>query len=262
VTTLSIVMPFFKRSADFERVLPLNAAFFANPEYEVVLVMDEPSEEARALALLDRFAQIRWRVLVNDEPHAWRPPCRALNVGIRNARGEYVLVMSPESAFATDLPKLALDKVSRGKTAATGVVVFATYGDLASMNGSTAKTFLKRKAEAPEALYNFGSICAARADLLAIRGYDESLTLWGGDDVNLRLRLKLQGVAIERVDAMAIVHLSEKPRTMRNPEHEMVRQTPEAWKAIYAPTVAVTNDDQWGTDFGRVALDWSQPRGG
>ena len=108
-TRLSVVMPYFRKLAEFTRVLPLQHAWLARPDLEVILVMDTPDEEPELLALLTQYPDVRWTVLVNDRAHPWRPPCKAINVGLRHAVGQFVLVCSPESAFVGDVPSMALE---------------------------------------------------------------------------------------------------------------------------------------------------------
>ncbi len=101
---ISIVLPFFRKLADFRRVLPLNRPYFARPWVEVVVVMDENESESGVLDLIRQYPDIRWQVRVNDQPHGWQPPCKAINVGVRHASHDVVLVCSPESMFVTDVP--------------------------------------------------------------------------------------------------------------------------------------------------------------
>ena len=58
-TRLSVVMPYYRKLAEFTRVLPLQHAWLARPDLEVILVMDAPDEEAGLLALL-AVASLVW----------------------------------------------------------------------------------------------------------------------------------------------------------------------------------------------------------
>jgi hypothetical protein len=253
---LSVVMPFFHRLADFTRVLPLNAGFFASNPCEVILALDEPSEAESVVTLARSYPAIRWRVVVNRTPHGWRPPCRAINVGIRGAVGSYVLVCSPESAFAGDAPARALAMVSRDRrTAVVGHVTFATFAELAEHDGSVdrACTAIGPKRRP----VSYGSMCAARGVLHAIHGYDESLDRWGGDDDNLRVRLIMAGVNVTIDPALSLLHLSDKPRDgVKNPDHSP-DEFPEAYgRRIFEPETAVANPAGWGEEFDEVVFDW------
>ncbi|HZI09756.1 MAG TPA: galactosyltransferase-related protein [Myxococcus sp.] len=247
---LSVVMPYYKRIREFQRVLPLNARYFSRPEYEVILALDEPSEEADVLRVVRDFPSIRWRVLVNDFDHPWQPPCRAINVGVRHALGENVLVMSPESAFITDLPGRALEHIAANPgTAALGLVSFATFDHLEAQGGSL------EKASAPP-WHHYGSICVPRERVVAIHGYDESLDRWGGDDDNLRIRLMQSDTYLHPLDDMRILHLSFEARKARRVTEP---PPPEYSERIFNPASPQANPQGWGESFRRVAFDWRQP---
>ncbi len=92
---LSVILPFFRKFGEFQRVLPLNLPYLERPDLEVVLVLDENTEERAVLALLEHCPGVRWKVIVNDVPHPWRPPCRAINVGLISATSEVAIFMVP-----------------------------------------------------------------------------------------------------------------------------------------------------------------------
>lgn len=246
---LSVVMPYYRKLAEFERVLPSQYTYLARPDLEVVLVMDTPDEEAGLLALLEQYPKVRWTVVVNDTPHPWRPPCRAINVGLRHSLGQFVLVCSPESAFVGDVPTLALqimqahpDKVLIGR------VGFARFDDL--LGGETLGQVFNAVVPPGLKLTTFyGSICAARKSFEAVHGYDESFTEWGGDDDNIRVRLELQGHKLLASPALQLLHLSFEPRTggeQFHPELDLYKCAPQS--------IQVNTAQGWGRDFDRVAL--------
>jgi GT2 family glycosyltransferase len=250
---LSIVVPFFRRLGEFRAVLACNAPTLERPDIEVVLVLDEPTEEPGVLEVVRRYSAIRWRVLVNDEDHEWRAPCIALNVGIRHALGDYVLVVSPESAFVGDVPSEVIAALRHEPGCAVmGQVVFATFLDLQNA-GSVGHAFAAHSTAAP--LF-YGSICAPRSVFRALRGYDESLVHWGGDDVNLRLRMDMYGVPLFTDEDLKLLHLATSSRSARNPEQP--RDEAQVARAT-RPRSPVANDDRttsWGRAFSRIAKDW------
>ncbi|MBA3454489.1 MAG: hypothetical protein H0T42_15475 [Deltaproteobacteria bacterium] len=253
---LSVVMPFFHRLGDFQRVLPLNARALENPSYEIVLALDEPSEADAVVAFVRAHPSIRFRVLVNRTEHGWRPPCRALNVGIRAAVGTYVLVVSPESAFVGDVPAIALGAIGDNpRRGVLGHVAFATFAQLAESDGAVAKAFETVSAKSRPTSY--GSICASRGALHAIHGYDESLDRWGGDDDNIRVRLFMAGVTLQLHSGMNLVHLSDQPRDgTRNPEQSPDEFPEDYGRRVFEPLNLVANPDGWGETFREVIHDW------
>lgn len=256
---LSVVLPFYRKLLEFRRVLPENARWLARDGLEVVVALDEPSEEVGLVELAGRYPGIRWKIVVNDAPHDWRPPCRAINVGLRHAEGTWVFVASPESAFAGDAPGIALDAVKDFPGGvAVGRVEFAHFRDL-RWGRSTAQHFAAIATPRPTIESYYGSICATRDAFEAIRGYDESLAGWGGDDDNVRIRLEMAGGTILACDAVRLLHLSfDERRNGENPRH--VRDPADAL-AKCSPAAAVANPDaEWGADFARVAYSNPSPR--
>lgn len=251
---LSIILPYFRKLADFRRVLPLNAPFFARPGIEVLLVLDEPSEEHALLELLKAYRDIRWRVFVNDLAHLWRPPCRAINVGIRQARGEFILVCSPESAFVTDVPAIALRSLlDKPRSAVLGQVGFGLFSGIQQWS-DLQRAFVAAVPDPRHLNTFYGSVCAPKAAFEEVRGYDESFDTWGSDDDNLRVRMEMAGYANLLCPSMRVLHLADEPR---EPEGRKFNAA-EAFQRR-SPTTALANSLRWGTDFGRLAYQWPPP---
>ncbi len=246
--TLSIVLPWFRKLSEFRQVLPLNAPYFARPGIEVILVLDEPSEEDGLLALIDQHRQIRWQVLVNDQPHSWRPPCCAINVGLRHARGQRVLVASPESAFVSDVPFIALRAaIDHPQAAILGQVAHARFDEIDSRD-SLVPVYSGKLTDPMHYRTFYGSLCAPLEALQRIGGYDESIDSWGGDDDNLRVRLEMAGHANVLCPAMQLLHLADAARDggeWYDEDNDFRR---------CSPTRARANGKQWGRDFSRRAV--------
>lgn len=235
---LSIVIPFYKRAEQFAAALKYNAPYLAKPDYEIVLVVDEPTQQEQVLKIVEAYAGLNWKVLLNPNDHAWRNPSPPLNVGIRHATGDHVLVTSPESMFVTDVPSILLNAIEGKEVFAIGRVRWCS--ELHARMLTPVKAFAE-----VEAAY-YGSICVAREYLLAIRGYDESLTAWGGDDDNLRRRLQLHGIAPLKCPDAKLIHFIDEPREVLADRHIA------SLDAILFPRVAAVNDENWGTDFNQI----------
>lgn len=250
---LSIVVPYYRKILEFRQCLPLNLPYLQRQDREVVLVLDEPSEEEAVLGLIEEVPGVRWRVVVNDRPHAWRSPSVAINVGVRHAEGTFILVVSPESVFAADGPSHVIEVLK----AFPGCVVLGSVAflDHESAAGSSlaeeiAKVVLDERW--PRTLY--GSIAASRADFMDVHGYEESITGWGGDDDNIRIRMELAGRRLLACPALSLVHVTFGQRTSRRGDlDEWARRM----RTILSPEDAVANrGSDWGVDFGRIARDW------
>ena len=244
---LSVILPFYKKLSEFRRVLPLNLPYFARPWVEVVLVLDENESEAETVALLRQYPQVRWKVLVNDQPHPWQPPCKSINVGLRHATRDRVLVCSPESLFVTDVPALAvsvIDAVPRGVM--LGRVAFGTFADLEAWGPAGA--FKAHAAEPMTPMNVYGSIAARRAEFEAVQGYDEGFREWGGDDDNIRVRLEMNGARLVACADVKLLHLSAEPRppySQHDPLTDLRKCSPSSPQA--------NTSEGWGRSFDRVA---------
>ena len=246
---LSIILPFYRKLREFKRVLPMNLPYFARQGIEVILVMDEVTGESGVLRLLEQHPYINWKMLVNDHPHPWRPPCKAINVGLRHASGHYILIASPESAFVDDVPAYALQVVSDNPNGiAIGRVTFMPFGQL-ECDSMLAQHFEENIA--PKLLLHtfYGSICGPRSAFESIRGYDEDLNGWGGDDDNLRVRLEMAGHTLLACPQMRLLHLSFEPRNggeQFDADDDVVSCSPASFLANV--------DTDWGRDFERIAM--------
>lgn len=199
---------------------------------EVVLVLDEPSETDRYLDLIRFFPEIRWTILENDREHVWRNPSKVINVGIRHATGEHVLVMSPETICVGDLPSSLL-QVAKTGVAAVGGTTFVTYSELKEL-GLKAASALRIQ-------YLCGSICVRRLALVAVRGYDEGINGWGGDDYNLRSRLNLIGYPAQYVGGPFGVHPGRADPIRTDLPKARTREIEQ-----------FANGFDWGTEFSKV----------
>ena len=255
IVRLSVILPYYKKLREFERVLPWNAPWWSRADIEVLLVLDEPSEEAGLLALLARWPGIRWRVIVNDAPHDWRPPCMSINVGLRQARGEHVLILSPESACVGDLPAYVLAVLAAHPDgAAIGRVCFTRF-DALRAGESFAEHFEANMTPVLHLHTFYGSIATRRETLLAVGGYDESFTGWGGDDDNVRVRLEMAGYRVLACPQQRVLHFSfeDRPKTQYDIEEDFLKCSPAQARA--------NPGDDWGRAFDRLAFQHEPPAG-
>lgn len=253
---LSIVLPFYRKLREFERVLPMNAPWWSREGIEVVIALDDAAEEAALNALLARFASVRWVLVVNDQVHAWRPPCCAINVGVRQSTGQYVFVHSPESAYVGDAPALALAAArAQPRAVALGRVGFARFDELADapdLANAMQTLFEARVPETPYLRTFYGSLCCAREAFDAVGGYDESFAEWGGDDDDFRVRLEMAGRPLLACTALRLLHLSFETRDggeRYDPALDWQRCTPE----VAQVNGAAQHEARWGCEFSRIA---------
>jgi glycosyltransferase involved in cell wall biosynthesis len=241
---VSIVMSFYKKLNDFKCVLPKNAKYFQRNGIEVIIVLDEPSEEEVLLKFIEQYPFINFKVIINRKAHAWRNHCKVLNVGIKAASFNYILVLDPEVELVTDvIYRLRYTLHFYPNTFTTGVVAFIDYKDtIEKLEG-----------------YNwipYGSIMAKKSDLLAIKGYDESFQDWGGEDDQVRKRLELAGIRKMEVLDAKTVHREDNSDGHKERSTRTSKMSIKLLKHILYPKKIVLNDDHWGKDFDEIVWSW------
>jgi hypothetical protein len=255
---LSIILPYYKRINAFKQAMAFNhPKFMSAPgrSTEVVLVMDEPTEEVEVLELVSQYDQISWRVIINRQDHEWRNPAKAINVGIRHAEGAFVLTMSPECLHVTDVPCILFNSISSADS-------YFAVGQLRDCKREVINE--KGLVQAFESglgnkMY-YGSVCSPRTVLEAIRGYDESNKTWGGDDDNIRARLILYGLEKKRVPEAKVIHPFDLPHPDRGVRNILKTKTWDEREACLFPSSAVANNESWGREFGEIIYEKESPQ--
>jgi endoglucanase len=251
VKSLSVVLPFYKRLRAFELALKYNHANLqGTPERatEVILVLDEPSEEEAVLQVVRDYPQLTWRVLVNRREHGWRNPAVPINVGLRHARGEFVLIMSPESIHVTNVPRVLCERAAEaGGDLAVGKICWCERRVVEEKGAALAF-------EETEPKRFYGSACGPRAAFEAVRGYDESNKTWGCDDDNIRARLMLCGLKLKYAPVARAIHPLESGEV----NHNRLRQrekTPLERQSLTRPLSPVVNGEDWGREFDEIVFE-------
>lgn len=239
---VSIVMPFYKKIDEFKKVLPLNASKLMRNGIEVIIVMDEPSQLEDLLELVKNFPFINWKIIVNYLDHPWRNPSKAINVGIRHSSMKYIMVCSPESIMATDVIYVLRESFELYSKShySIGNVVFSNEISLDDIIKKTA--------------IPYGSIMALKEDFMAITGYDETFIKWGGDDNNLRARLRMNGVQEMMFNEAIMLHYDNNIPRQHIPSNHAYDS--DSYRHIFYPDCIKANTEDWGKDFNNVVYDW------
>lgn len=230
-------MPHFRRSNDLRLAL-MNNRQWLHEGIEIVIANDDPSEQDSLIDLATQHAG-RWQIVQNPNEHEWRNPAKAINVGIRHARADVVLIVSPETRFVSNVPQILL-------SAAKAQPYHYHFGEVAFANEATVDTFRSLKR------LSCGSICVSRKALCDVHGYDESLIGWGCDDDNLRARLRLSGVFGVRHESAMLLH-----PCMSGSHRRYSEDTKARLRQIVKPESAQWSQDAeaWGRDFSQIILD-------
>ena len=221
---VSVVMSFYHKLEAFKKVLPKNARYFQRNGIEVVIVLDEPTEQEGLVELIKQYPFINWKVVLNGKGHEPRNHAPVLNVGIRHATKKYILVSDPEVEFYTDVILQLCDMLQRYPGHyATGTVVFLEETDVINGNNIHQQNFM-----------NYGSIMVEKKILEKIGAYDERFKVWGGEDDNIRRRLEMAGFRQLRVPLARSLHREEKLQLQERFAKTNGFSTKE-WRRFYYP---------------------------
>ena len=245
---VSIIMSFYKKLKDFKRVLPKNAPYFQRNGIEIIILLDEPSEELELLEFIQQYPFINFKIIINREDHEWRNHCKVLNVGIKQATLNYILVLDPEVELVTDvIYKLRYTMSFYPKTFATGVVAFIDYEN--DINNLINPNWIP-----------YGSIMVRKHDLIEIKGYDESFKAWGGEDDQIRKRLELFGIKKMEVLDAKTVHREEKSDGHEARSSRINEMSIKHLKHILYPKKTIFNTETWGEDFNEEVWDYQKSK--
>ena len=244
---LSIILPFYKKMKDFKRVLPHNASFFQRNGIEVIICLDEPTEGEALLEYIKHYPLINWRIIVNENDHEWRNPAKPLNVGIRHSLKKYIMVMSPECEFYSDvIDQLFKAATQHDRGFFVGRVAFSDYSFDRTTDVLT---------DIP--LVYYGSILTKRSYFEEVSGYTESYRIWGGEDDNIRAKLEKKGIAKFEIEEAILLHREDEGGGYER----RVEQNSTLPETVINKSFTPDEDDykgtsEWGRDFNSVKFDY------
>lgn len=245
---ISFVLPCFKRAAWLRMSLPLNH-LYRRPDVEVILVLDEPSEEQKILDIVKANTDIKFKVLVNDWTHPWRPPCMAINVGVRHAIAPHICILSPETIVSIPEPGYLQTLLQQDWRPVYGGILWTVPdGDpLDTPNLVLGKMQNAEAYWAPSQL-GYGFIMCQRHAFEGIAGMDESRIYYGGDDNDLRYRLARSGLRTIIDPCIKLFH----------PLHKAEANREQPRDAYYPGVVLQPQKETWGMAYNRILFSWEQ----
>lgn len=240
---LSIIMPYYQKFRDFSKVLPLHYKYFQRNGIEVILVLDESSEENELLNLIAEYPWINWVIITNKEEHSWRNPAKAINVGIRASTKKYIMVCSPESYFLTDLIykfRYLLEMYNNAFT--IGKVFFDSFN---KSQTSRSKTSLP-----------YGSLMLEKRILEIVGCYSEDFDAWGGEDDNIRAKLEYMGFKKIFVDDAILIHYEHSDNGYEERRTKSKNIPSHVYVNSFKPKLDQFKNTNWGRDFAFKLYDY------
>jgi len=244
----SVIMSFFRKMTDFKRVLPLHVHYLNRKGIEVIIAMDEPTEYEELLEFVKGFPDVNWKIIVNEQEHEWRNPCKAWHVAIRHATKENIMVIDPECQMVTDaIENLSSILDSNYPCFTVGQVLFVDFEYHYQSNDIN---------EILEPLY-YGTIMAKRSDIERICGYTESYSVWGGEDDNLRAKLELIGRKKIEVERVLVLHREDDKDGLSKRIDKSSSLPKELFNKSFSPEEEDFINPNWGKDFNEIKFNSS-----
>jgi glycosyltransferase involved in cell wall biosynthesis len=214
---LSIIIPTFNRNELLRIGLESISKQEIPCEYEIIILNEYVDDESRNVASKYNARYILTRPNETLNSISWRCPCIAINHGVKQAKGEYIIIACPEiwHAFPINIKNL-LDPISKEDKV---VAILKGYDDNGKVLSSVKSNKPVNYTDLNTLQTEFPFFLAMRkSNFIAIGGYDEDFMKgFAFDDTNFVQRLKNYGCKYITVEG-AIVHLFH-PRLRYNLDH-------------------------------------------
>lgn len=113
---LSIVMPYYRRASLLANTLWTFYEQSPTTDFELVIVNDDVPEQALNEIVSDAMLPVTCgdvRIINTKRDYEGRGPAFPINVGVREARGEYVILQSPECAHVGPVIDTMVQRLER-----------------------------------------------------------------------------------------------------------------------------------------------------
>lgn len=197
---LSVIIPTFNRAGILERCLQQLAAQTLPADRFEVIVVDDGSADHTAEVLARAAAQIA----VVHERQANLGPAAARNRGLQRARGEWVLFLNDDALLEPRALEIHLEEHARRGPRAAVLGSFPMHPDFTPANTPIghcmdhSDLIFEYLRMVPDHAYDHHhfytcNLSVAREFVLRHGGFDEGFVRMGAEDIELGLRLQLDG---------------------------------------------------------------------
>ena len=192
---VSVIMPVFNEAGCIRRVMDSVLAQDTSDFNLEVLVIDGRSTDETA-SIIAEIAAENQRVRLLDNPHRKTP--FAFNIGLKEARGEYVCILGAHTIYPRNYIAVCLRELLRtGATGSSGRVKTVPRGDTISarmvawcLDSRFASSTGSVRTQASGFVDTIPYPLMRKDALLALGGYDERLSRNQDNDMNERLRAR------------------------------------------------------------------------
>ncbi|MDB5200772.1 MAG: hypothetical protein JWQ27_181 [Ferruginibacter sp.] len=236
---LSVIVAF--RNRELRRVQNFLDSLAAQTMQDFELIFIDQGSDSAVSSPVKQVVQgvSNSHYIYNDSEGLLFNKSQALNIGIRVARGKYLMIADIDSVFLPDFFSSLVARLSPGQ--------FITHNALylpEELERVTTKEITENK-YFDKCIENFIGVCTASAEAFSlINGYDEFYTGWGGEDDDIIRRLKLGGYRHEHVPAkvMLMYHQWHPSRAPKEPSLWYLTMT----RHLFQQKQAKVEQPAWG----------------
>jgi GT2 family glycosyltransferase len=210
---LSIVIPYFQRRELLELGLISLSKQTLPEDYEILILNEGLPEDTNGI--LEKFINLNLRIIFTGQRNLkgiiiWRVPCYAINIGIKQAQGEFIIITCPE-IYHLDNDIIPMIKeletnfkqiiITKGKDDREATFLNAVKNNSNNLNQEYDKLPNRLMTEFPFFM------AMTREEFMDINGYDEEFgngNCW--DDQDFVDRMVANGNIYKELD-YRIVHL-------------------------------------------------------
>lgn len=233
---LSIVIGYRNREIDRVKRCIDSLVNQTRNDFEIILI-DYGSEVDKANAV-KRLIQDYTRVLylyIDTRGQFWnRAHC--LNIGIKAARGRFVLTTDIDIIFHSDF----VDRISGSLRHDSVIHTYTYYLPPGSFNIDLPAHKLEKQLS-----YGICS-CIQKDKLMSIGGYDEYYCIWGAEDRDLKNRLTDSGIKEVIIDDMPMLYHQWHPPTDLNEEYIPYNLWSHLYERLYLSKSVAKSDQSFG----------------
>lgn len=202
--TISILITTFNRTNLLKYNLEsLSKQNLDNFEYEII-ILDEGKQTEEIDNLLLNYNNIKYiNTGITKKDNEWRCPSFAINIGLKQAKGDYIILMCAEIYSIDNTIEELIRPLLNGDKYLT-IPINAYDDDKTTLNSLDKKENIKINQDKKLNTYIPFIMGMKKEEIIKIGGYDEDFTGIGYDDNDIIERLKLNGNVHLQVNCSAI----------------------------------------------------------
>lgn len=248
---LSIIMTFQKSSQEFKHVFSSKINYYERNGIEIIIIIDASVDQKEILNYICDYPFIQWKLIIfNQKVENYWSVEKALNIGIRNATKQYILIVDSNLEFCTDVIYELRENLDFYPEH-YAISSFLLWDNNLKINEYTMKKYSSEQ-------ICYSCIMGKKEYFERIGGYNENYTYENVEYNYIQKRFELIG--IKKLFFPDSVVISHAPIMAGTPPSKTKRtHIPlEILSKILLPTTANVNGDKWGHSLNRIIYDWKK----